>query len=133
MRVGLHHEPLPFNAHRIAAELSPGDEKLLLGSEAVDVGGARLAFQGFLVGEIRDLCAAQVADAFTEHQLAVVVYAIFDKVVIELIGDAGSARLKIFQVLVRPPVAKASEEIVLRPLIVEAMRDSWPITTPIAP
>ena len=43
MRIALHHQALRFGADLVAAELAPGDEELLLGSEAIDVGGAWLA------------------------------------------------------------------------------------------
>src|SRR5450755_2272111 len=123
MRIALYHQTLGFGANLVAAELSPGDEELLLGREAVDVGRSRLAFERFLIGEIGDLRSAQVADTFAEHELAVVVDIFLDEVIVELIGDAGSSLLEVFEVGVDPPVAQAAEEIELRALVVEAMRD----------
>ena len=74
-----------------------------------------------LVGEVGNLSAAQVANAFAEHQFAIVVDIFLDVVVVELIGNAGCAFLKIFQVGVAPPIAEASKVIELRPFVVEAV------------
>jgi len=51
----LQHEALRFDADFVAAKLSPRDVKLLLRSEAIEVGGRGLVGQRFLVGEKRDL------------------------------------------------------------------------------
>jgi hypothetical protein len=42
VRIGLEHQALRLDASCVAAKLSPGDEELLLGREAVDICGARL-------------------------------------------------------------------------------------------
>jgi hypothetical protein len=44
MRVSLHHRPLELGPDRVAAELTPRDEELLVRREAPDVGQRRLAF-----------------------------------------------------------------------------------------
>ncbi len=123
MRIGLHHQALGLDANLVAAELSPCDEKLLLGVEAVDIGGTRFALQRLFVGEERHFRTAQVSDAFAQHQLAVVMNAGLDEVVVELIGYAGGAGLELLQVGVGPPIAQAAEKVVLRALIVEAVGD----------
>ena len=71
--------------------------------------------QGFLVGQKCDLRAAQIADAFSQHEFAVVVDSGLDEIVIELIGNASGAGLELLQVGVRPPVAEAAE--VVAPLL----------------
>src|ERR1700730_16596509 len=98
MGIALDHEALGFGTDFVAAELAPGDEELLLSREAVDIRGARSALERFLVGEIRILGSSQIADTFAQHKFAVVVNVFLDVVVIELIGDAGPASLKILQV-----------------------------------
>src|ERR1017187_5525800 len=123
VRIRLHHDPLFFNANGIAAPLSPCNEELLFWSESVDVRRARLAFEGLLEGEERDFGAAEVADALTQHQFAIVVNAGLDEVVVELIHYAGAALLELLQIAVRPPVSQAPLVIVLRALVVEAMRN----------
>src|SRR5271163_3925429 len=104
MRIALHHQALLFRTSLIAAELSPGNEKLLFRCEPVDVSRARLAFERLHIRKVRDPRSPQIADAFTEHELAVVVNVFLDEIVIKLIGDARRASLKIFQVGFGPPV-----------------------------
>jgi hypothetical protein len=48
VRIGLEHQALRPDASCIAAELAPGDEELLLGNVAVDIGGARLGAAAIL-------------------------------------------------------------------------------------
>src|SRR5205823_4240344 len=52
VRIGENHLALGFGTNSITARLSPSDEELLLGGEAVNVGRARLAFHGFLQSAI---------------------------------------------------------------------------------
>src|SRR5882672_10557925 len=106
MRIGLHHQALGLDADLVATELSPGDEELLLGGEAVKVRGTGLAFERFLVRKKCNLRAPQVADAFAQHELAVVVDSGLDEVVVELIGNTSAALLKLLLVCVCPPVAE---------------------------
>jgi len=61
VRIGLQHEALRFDADFVAAKLSPRDVKLLLRSEAIEGRRDAAGCQRFLVGEKRDLGAAQVA------------------------------------------------------------------------
>src|ERR1700730_4605355 len=68
MGIALHHQALRVGTDLVAAELSPGDEELLLGSEAVDVSRARFAFERFLIGEVGNFGAAQISDAFAENE-----------------------------------------------------------------
>src|SRR5205823_6042763 len=75
VRVGFDHQALLLGTDGVAAELSPGDEELLFGSEAVNVGGAGLALQRFQVCQVSDLGAAEVADTLSQHQLALVMNA----------------------------------------------------------
>ena len=42
----------------------------------------------FFESQISDLCSGQVANAFTQHQLAIVMNVWLDKIAIELADDA---------------------------------------------
>ena len=56
MRVALRRQTLGFGANFVAAELSPGDEELLLGSEAVDISRTcKLAFERLLITTVEQL------------------------------------------------------------------------------
>src|ERR671925_1109496 len=46
VRIGQHHLPLRLRTHLVAARLSPGDEELLLRSEAFALGAAILHLLG---------------------------------------------------------------------------------------
>src|SRR6266700_663573 len=70
MRVALYHQLLSLEARGIAAELTPGDEELLIGREAVDLFG-RLALCGLLERAIGNLQAGQVADRLSQYELPV--------------------------------------------------------------
>src|SRR6266850_8365377 len=91
MRIGEHHLPLRFRTNGVAARLSPRDKKLLLGSEAINIRRAGLAFHGFEEGHVSQLDAAQIADALAQHQPAIVLQAALYFVSIELLGYAGAA------------------------------------------
>src|SRR5580698_3391852 len=123
MRIALHHKTLSLNANFIAPKLSPGDEELLFGREAVDVGGARFTFERFLVGKECDPGSAQVSNTFTQYEFTVMVNILLDVIVVELVDDAGGALLKVLQIGFRPPVAQAPEVVILRSFIIEAVRD----------
>src|ERR1041385_8210972 len=45
VRIALDHQALGLGADRVGAELAPGDEELLIGGEAVERGGRRLALR----------------------------------------------------------------------------------------
>ena len=77
MRIALDHFALRLHPRFISAELSPGDEELLIGSEAIN-GRLRLRLLIFLKREVGNLCAPEVADRLTQNQLAVVMYAGLD-------------------------------------------------------
>jgi phosphoglycolate phosphatase-like HAD superfamily hydrolase len=70
--VALDHLARELRTLLVAAELSPGDEELLVRGEAVDVGRRRLLLR-LLERKVRNLRARQVADRLTQHQLAVFV------------------------------------------------------------
>ena len=75
--------------------------------------GSGLGGQFVLEGHVRDGQPAEVGDAFAEHQLAVFVQIVRDDVAVELLFDAGGARLEILEVLGRPPVAQVALGVVL--------------------
>src|SRR5215467_12698063 len=126
MRIRLHHQSLLFRTGFVAAKLSPGNEELLFGRELVDVRWTRLALHRFLKSEIGNLRAAEIPDAFAEHQLSVVMHARLDEVVIELVGDTGTASLEILEIGLRPPIAQTAEVVVLSTFVVEAVRNFVP-------
>ena len=70
----------------------------------------------------RDRRAAEVRDRFAVHELAVDVDSLRDVELAVLIGHAIRARLEILQILGRQPVAQIALRVVLRALIVEAVR-----------
>src|SRR5580698_4406636 len=108
MRIGLHHDSLFFDPDGISPPLSPGDEELLFGGKAVDIGRARFALERFFVREKCNLRATQVADTLAEYQFAVVVDAGFDEVIVELVSHTCATLLELGQIVGRPPVSQAS-------------------------
>ena len=79
-------------------------------------------FQRLLVRAQRDRRAAEVGDRFAVHELAVDVDPLRDVELAVLVGHAIRARLEILQILGREPVAQIALRVVLRALIVEAVR-----------
>ena len=71
---------------------------------------------------MRDGQAAQVGDALAEHEFAVFVQVVCNHERIKLLFDAGGALFEILQVLGRPPVVQIALRVILRSLIVEAVR-----------
>src|ERR1700688_3577836 len=104
VRVGL--QPRSFGTLVGAPHLGPAQKETLFGTESVDIFGARLPFQRFFVGGVGDGQAAEIADAFAEHELAVLMQAGLDFVAVELFFPAGGALIKIFAIVSGPPVAQ---------------------------
>src|ERR1700730_11532362 len=123
MWIGVGLQARSFGALVGTPDLRPAQKETLLGSEAVEVFGTRIPFQGFFVGGVGDSQAAEVADAFAEHKLAVLMQAGLDLVGVELFFDAGGALVKIFSVIGGPPVTQISLSVELRSLIVKAVGD----------
>src|SRR5215831_919468 len=123
MRVALSHRAGEFWTDRIAAKLSPRDEELLLGCEAVGVGDRFLPPLRDLKRAVGDLDAGEVADTLAEHELAIVGDSRFDRIVVELGHDATGPRPELLEVFRGPPVAQSTLRVVLRTLIVEAVAD----------
>src|SRR3984957_12298624 len=113
MRIGVGLQASGFRTLVGAPDLSPAKKETLLGSEAVEVFGARLPFQRFFVGGVGDGQAAKVANAFAEHQLAVLMQAGLDFVGVELFFDASGALIKILAIVGGPPVAEISFSVEL--------------------
>src|SRR5690348_5740619 len=107
MRIALHHLALRLGTHLVAAELSPGDEELLIRRVAVN-GRLRLLLLRLLECEICDLYAPQVANRLTQNQLAIVMDARLDIVVIKLIDHALRLGFKALAVLWCPPVIESA-------------------------
>src|SRR6266853_5892347 len=101
MRIALHHLALQLGSDLIAAPLSPGDEELLLGRETLD-GRTRVLPLRLVERQIRDLGARQVGDAFTEHQLAVVMDARLDEIAVELTRDTRGLLVKAPEIRLTP-------------------------------
>src|SRR6185437_2504271 len=98
MRIGQRHLALSLRTNLVAARLSPGDEILLLRSEAVRAYRTRLAFQRLLQCEISQAQAAEIANALAQHQLSIFVHAAVNGVAVELIDNALRPLLKSFVV-----------------------------------
>src|SRR5262249_51334734 len=107
MRVALDHRAGGLGAGRVAAELPPRDEELLVGSEAVLVGQGRLPAPRDLEGAVGDLRAGEVPDRLAQDEPAVVVESGLDEIVLELVDDTGALLLELLQVVRRPPVVQA--------------------------
>src|SRR4051812_37044419 len=107
MRIALDHEALLLRTDRVATELTPRDEELLLGREAVDRARRRLLLRLAECAE-GEVGAAEVADAFAKHELAVVVNAGLYEIALVLIDDALAARGECFEVVGGPPVLEAT-------------------------
>src|SRR5450432_2512925 len=116
VRIALDHGALGFGADLVAAPLTPGDEELLLGCKAVNGRFRRLALARFLVSQVSEFCAAEIANRFAQHELAVVMNPGLDEIAVELVHHTLAARLEFCFVLGRPPVAQFT-------LVVEAVAD----------
>src|SRR6187399_841840 len=81
---------------RVAAELAPGDEELLIGREAVDV-ARRVLLPRLLQRAVGDVRAAEIADRFAEDELALVMDTRLDGVLLELLRHARGPILKALQ------------------------------------
>src|SRR5205823_9155997 len=112
-----------FNPLIGAPDLCPTEEEALLGAKAVSVRRPRFARQGFFIRSIGDRQSTQVGDALPQNQLAILVQVAVDDVGVELIGNAGSARLEILQVLRAPPVFQVALTVELAAMIVKTMGD----------
>src|SRR6266481_3582044 len=123
VRVGVGHQPSVFDPLIGAPDLRPTEEEALLGSEAVSVRWPRFARQGFFKRSIGDRQSTQVGDALPQNQLTILVQVAVDDVGVELIGDAGGARLEILQVFRAPPVFQVALTVELTAVIVKPMRD----------
>src|SRR5712664_1131357 len=104
VRVGVGHQPRVFDPLIGAPDLCPTEEEALLGSEAVSVRRPRLARNGLLIRGVGDRQSAQVGDALSQNQLAILVQVAVDDVGVELVGDTGGAGLEILQIFRAPPV-----------------------------
>src|SRR5579864_1173885 len=125
MRVALDHGSLRFRTDLITAPLSPGNKELLLWRVTID-GRLRVGLLSFLESEKSDLDAGEVADAFSQNQLAIVVNAGLNEIAIELADNAGGSILKPLHVYRRPPVVEPAFRIKLRALVVKAVADLMP-------
>src|SRR4051794_16129816 len=123
MRIPLDHRPGKLRADGVSPELPPGNEELLLRGEAVNRRNRRLAALRDLKCAIRDSGARQIADAFAEHEPAVVVDSWFDEIAVELPGNARGPRPKLLEILIGPPVVQTALGVVLRSLVVEPVAD----------
>ena len=100
MRIGVGLQARSFGALIRSPDLRPAEEETLLRGEAVDF-FARLPFQRFFVGGVGDGETAEIADAFAQHQLAILMQAGLDFVGVKLFCDAGGALVEIFAIVAR--------------------------------
>ena len=107
MLVRLDDQARIFRTVVLRPDLRPSKEEPLLRRKAIDRSAAPVSPRAsFQKRGVRDRHAAEIGDALAFHQLAVFVQARLDFVRVKLLGDAVAARLKILQVLGRPPVAQ---------------------------
>ena len=114
MRVALHHQLLGFRACCVAAELTPSDKELLVGSESVDRRfwlAARLL--SFLESKIGYLHPAEVPDRFTQHQIAIQVNGAVNGVTVKLPGNAGGFGIELLAIVCFPPVLEPALSVEL--------------------
>ena len=110
MRIARDQLPLCLDAHRVSAGLAPGNEKLLFGREAVDVGN-RMRAQGLLQRSVGDAYPGKVGNGLVAHAFAVVVNARRDEITVELIDQALAAGSELPVVFVAPPVLRVQSDI----------------------
>src|SRR5437899_8418935 len=122
VRIALHHQALRLGPRLVAAELSPGDEELLLGREPV-ADRLRVLAQRLLERGERDARAGEIADRFAEDQAPVVMDGRLDVVALELVHHALAALPEGLEIRRGPPVAQPPGRVELRPLIVDTMAD----------
>ena len=127
MRVALHHHLLRLRPRGIAAELAPSNKELLIGSKAIDL-FFRLALRCLFECEVGNLQPRQIANGLAQNQLAVDVNIVWtvDPEAIELLHHARRSGLELLKVVRSPPVFQFTRRVVLRTLIVEAVRDLMP-------
>src|SRR6266481_561319 len=123
VRVGVGHQPRVFDPLIGAPDLRPTEEEALLGSEAVSVRRPRLARNGLLIRGVGDRQSAQVGDALSQNQLAILVQVAVDDVGVELVGDTGGAGLEILQIFRAPPVFQVALAVELAAVVVKTMCD----------
>src|SRR6266481_9732755 len=123
VRVGVGHQPRVFDALIGAPDLRPTEEEALLGSKAVSVRRPRLARKGLLIRGVGDRQSAQVGDALSPNQLAILVQVAVDDVGVELVGDTGGAGLEILQIFRAPPVFQVALAVELAAVVVKTMCD----------
>src|ERR1700734_3913276 len=121
MRVREHELALRVRTDFVPARLSPGNKKLLFRCETILVGGARFSFHRFLESKVSKFDAAKVADAFTQHELAVFVHAAFHCVAGKLIDHTLATTLEFLVVCGSPPALELACAVILRALIVESV------------
>src|SRR5438067_7006239 len=122
VRIALEHQALRLGPRLVAAELSPGDEELLLGREPV-ADRLRMLAQRLLERGERDARAGEIADRFAKDQAPVVMDGRLDVEALELVHHALAALAEGLEIRRGPPVVQPPGGVELRPLIVETMAD----------
>ena len=124
MRIGRDALPGHLLAHFRPPCLGKGDEEPLVAGQTVD-NRRGLALQRELVSLIGHRDAAQIADVFTQRQLAaqagLALVQRAERIVLR--GQLRGQRVERLAIGRRPPVAQRAGSIVLRALIVEPMAD----------
>src|SRR3984893_8528003 len=121
MRVRIEHQPLEFRAIVGRPNLRVSEKESLLRREASDRRWP-LARKLFLQSSEGDVQTAEIRDAFSQHQIAILVQIVLNLVTLELCLHALGALIEVFLVLRRPPIAQISLCIELPALIVEPVR-----------
>src|SRR6185295_2798550 len=102
MRVSLRLEAHKLGRGFFSPNLCPAQEETLLGCEAVNVRGARLALERFQIRIVRDIKSAEVGNRFARDELALQMQTRLSLKSAELIDDAISARVEILFITFRP-------------------------------
>ena len=110
MRIRTDALPLRFETHRRAGVLSPGDEELLFGREAVGV-RHRMSDHRLLKRTIGNAHASEISDRLAQHALSIVVNAGLDEVTVELIDYALGTRLELLAIRLGPPILRPTDDV----------------------
>src|ERR1043166_4727651 len=122
MRVSQNLLSHRFRSLLSTPNLRPTQEKSLFRCEAIDVCRTRFPLHRFLKRQPGDLQSAEITDAFSRHQFAILVQANLIRLKTgKLLLNASGAIGIVFRVSFRPPVFEVALQIKLTTLIVEAV------------
>src|SRR5438552_16820468 len=133
MRVGVDSHSLGFRRDVLPPDLRPGEEKALFRREAIDEWETSFFRERLLQRSVSDRQTAEVGEILAKGQLPVHVEAVQHSVRIELRCHESSAAFELLEIGSAPPIAEISLRVVLRALIIEAVRHLLPDDSTHAP